>query len=100
MQSATAITRLAKGETDIRLIIITPDVLKRENVAGELSKTLIAEHPPLAIFRDDLYNIHRGIYRLLGEPFEAKIRIWGIRGKLDGFSQDFLVTSSKGKKKE
>lgn len=83
------ITRTETGFTDIRLLVLTPRLLSV--FPGYPHKMISLPHEPVTIAGIELWGLSKDMYDLLGEPEEAKLRIWRIAGDLASFEKDLLA---------
>ena len=83
------ITRTETGFTEIDLIILTPRLLSV--FPGLPHSRITLPHDPVTIAGIELWGLSEDMYNLLGEPKEAKLRIWEIAGDLRSFESDLLA---------
>lgn len=86
------ITRTEKGDTDVRLIILTEQLLDSNKCVGISEKRI--ERPSdrsRIINRSELEWLDEEADVLLGHPARSLLRLWKIHGKLSAFKKDLLV---------
>ena len=86
------ITRTEKGDTDVRLIIVTEQLLDSNKCVGISEKRI--ERPSdrsRIINRSQLEWLDEEADVLLGHPAHCLLRLWKIHGKLSAFKEDLLV---------
>jgi hypothetical protein len=83
------ISRTDEGETEISLIVLTPQMLSE--FPGLPIRRVQLEGDPVTIGQDELRKIDEDIADLLSEAEELKLRVWKLRGRLDSFDQDLLA---------
>ena len=83
------ITRTETGSTQVDLLILTPYLLSV--FPGYPHSKISLPHDPVTIAGIELWGLSKDMYELLGEPKEAKLRIWRITGDLASFDKDLLA---------
>jgi len=82
------ITRAEKGDTTVRLLLISPRLLRIPNL-GRPKVSLV--HRPVRINYHELYEIDGDMRQMLGKSNNL-LRIWEIKGRLSGFKRDVMTT--------
>jgi hypothetical protein len=83
------ISRTDQGDTLVRMLILTPQLLNR--FTGIPSGRVFLPHPPVAITAQELMTLNPEMAEILGKRDGMKLRVWEIRGKLTSFDQDLLA---------
>jgi hypothetical protein len=83
------ITRTEEGDTAIRLLILTPQLLSR--FPGLPVSRVELAHQPVTITRQELRALNEDMDALLGRRQQTKLRIWIIHGRLSEFKQDLIA---------
>ena len=83
------ITRTEEGDTAIRLLILTPQLVSR--FPGLPVRRVELAHQPVTITRQELRELNEDMDALLGRRPEMKLRIWNIHGRLSEFKQDLIA---------
>jgi hypothetical protein len=83
------ISRTDQGDTLVRLLILTPQLLNK--FTSIPSGRIFLPHPPVAITAQELTALNPEMAEMLGKRNDMKLRVWEIRGKLTSFSQDLLA---------
>lgn len=83
------ITKTAKGNTSIRLTILTPKLL--QNFPALPATSIQLKHTPVTITNTELKEVNEDIYELLQEHERMKLRIWNLEGDLESFDKDLIA---------
>jgi hypothetical protein len=83
------ITRAEEGNTSIRLLILTPQLLRR--IPGLPLSRVHLLHQPVTVTSAELRDLNEEMDDLLGNRPNTKLRIWQIRGKLSEFEDDLIA---------
>jgi hypothetical protein len=83
------ITRAEKGDTTVRLLILSPRLVK---LPRSESVRVRLVHRPLEVSKRELDEIDHDLCEFLRSRAQVLLRTWEIKGQLSGF-QDDLVTS-------
>jgi hypothetical protein len=83
------ITRTEKGETSIRLIILSRRLVRIPNVGAPRVRLM---HTPFAISPSELAELDEGLYELLKREPQTLIRLWEIQGVPSRFKRDVVTT--------
>ena len=86
------ITRAEEGDTSIKLLILTPQLLS--SFPGLPVSRVRLLHQPVTVTSDELRDLNEDMHNLLGHPPKPKLRIWEIRGKLSEFENDLIARAS------
>ena len=89
------ITRTEQGKTTVSLFIITNQLFTAENCIGIPRSEIKVLGKPKQIPADKLQWIDPPIYELLGKPKSAILRQWQIKGQINTFTKDLLITAPK-----
>ncbi|MCA9106430.1 MAG: DUF2330 domain-containing protein [Planctomycetales bacterium] len=79
------ITRAETGETKVRLLVLTPDLVELPR-GPELSVRLVER--PVDVTRRELEQLDPDLFDLLRTRTRTKLRIWETEGELSSFQQD------------
>lgn len=82
------ITRTEKGSTSVRLILLTPGLV-RLPTGRHLSVRLV--HEPVGVTPWELKELDSDLYRMLRHHENLKLRIWETEGKLSEFHRDIVT---------
>lgn len=83
------ITRAEKGDTNVRLLILTPGLVQMP-AGPDLRVQLV--HQPVHITRGELKELgDKDLDRLLRRHGNLQLRIWEINGPLSGFRRDIIT---------
>jgi hypothetical protein len=83
------ITRTEKGETSIRIVLLSPRLVKVPRLGSAKARLL---HQPLPIRHSELSDLDEDLYELLkGQPVNL-IRLWEIKGLPSRFNRDLITT--------
>jgi hypothetical protein len=83
------ITRAEQGETSIRLLILTPQLLSHFPALPATRVQLL--HQPVMITSAELRQLNEDMDVLLEHRQDMKLRIWQINGRLSEFDQDLIA---------
>lgn len=83
------ISRGGRGETEIRLLVVTPGFLSY--FRGIPETKIIWRHEPIDLSNEELRSINEEMGIMLSGHGPLKIRNWIIRGDLSSFDKDLLV---------
>lgn len=83
------ITRTEEGDTDIRLLILSPDLVRIPNLGRVRVRVA---HDPIRISAKELRSLGSDEMTALMGKRNCMLRIWEISGPLSGFKKD-IVTS-------
>lgn len=84
------ITRTETGYTRIRLMVLTPYLISKNDFVGLPFHRVRVPHQPVPISSHDLGRISVDMLKLLGRRTAYRLRIWEIYGRLDRFTHDLL----------
>jgi len=82
------VTRAEKGHTKVRLLILTPDVIK---LPAEPDLTIRLVNRPVELTRSELRHLNADLFHLLRRRVTTKLRIWETEGQLSSFTRDILT---------
>ena len=83
------ITSTAAGATSIELLVLTPRLLSR---FPELSiERVRLQHEPVILTREELRELDKGMFELLDDRAETRLRIWHLQGELEAFDRDLVA---------
>ncbi len=82
------ITRAEKGNTTVRLIIVSPRLLHMPRLPGTPVNLL---HDPVRLTARELEYLDEDIDALLKHRPNMLLRIWEVKGRLDGFRRDIVT---------
>lgn len=83
------ITRAEKGNTTVRLLLISPRLVRIPDLLSARARLL---HEPVRITADELRYLDKDMHGLLGKRQPMLLRMWEIKGRLSGFRRDVLTT--------
>ncbi|MGB3479701.1 MAG: DUF2330 domain-containing protein [bacterium] len=83
------ITQTGEGYTSIELMILTPQLLR--NFPGLPINKIHLPHDPITITNDELKDLNKDMFELLGKLEEMRLRIWEIEGELKSFDEDLIA---------
>ncbi len=83
------ITRTEKGETSIRLVLLSPRLVKIPRLGSARARLL---HKPLPIWHSELSDLDEDLYDLLKGRSANLIRLWEIKGTPSRFNRDLITT--------
>lgn len=83
------ITRTEVGDTVIRLLVLTPRLLRRFPALPASRIRLL--HEPVSLTSAELRSLSEDMDDLLGHREHTKLRIWEIRGRLSAFHEDLIA---------
>ena len=81
-------TRAAKGDTNVRLLILTPG-LAQMPTGYDLRVRLV--HEPVNVTRSELKELNDDLYQMLHNQGDLRLRIWEIKGTLSSFRRDIFT---------
>jgi hypothetical protein len=81
------ITRTEEGETTVRLLILSPELVRRVGSIHVL-------HEPIRISPAELRSLDNTEFSVLLRGRACMLRIWEVKGRLSGFKKD-IVTSAE-----
>jgi hypothetical protein len=77
------ITRTEEGETQVRLLVLSPELVQRP-------PGVRLAHEPIRISHQELRSLGNADFtRMLGG--DCMLRIWEVQGRLSGFTQDIIT---------
>jgi len=85
------ITRTERGETEAEFFILTNILFNQEDCLGITRDDIKVPHKPIKIPAEKLTWLDPEITKLLGNPDDAWLRNWVIKGHLQAFTQDLLI---------
>jgi len=83
------ITRTEQGETSIKLLMLSPRLLRIPELGRPAVKL---KHQPVRLAPAEVQSLDEDLYDLLGERNTQLLRIWEIKGRLSGFRRDVVTT--------
>ena len=84
------ITRTEVGQTEVSLIVFTTTFLHKDAAVGLPTSKMEMDSYRLHIWSDELQDVDKDIWELLGKPRKGRMRIWKVVGEASGFQQDIL----------
>lgn len=82
------ITRAEKGDTKVRLLVLTPGLVHLPSGRG-LRVRLV--HRPVDVMGFELERLDPSLYQMLRHHGDLKLRIWEIEGALSKFRRDIIT---------
>ena len=82
------ITRAEVGDTKIRLLVLTPGLVRMPSGFG-LHVRLV--HRPVDVTRSELQHLDEDLFQLLRSRTNLQLRIWEIEGRLSAFKRDIVT---------
>lgn len=82
------ITRTEKGNTSIRLLIVSPDLVRMPDLGSSSARL---EHRPVELKRNLLRSYDADLHDLLKYHRKTIVRTWEIKGPLSGFKRDVMT---------
>jgi hypothetical protein len=79
------ITRTEEGDTTVRLLIISPELL-------HLPAAVHLPHKPFRISAQELRSLDNKDFVNLLKGRDCMLRIWEVKGRLSGFKKDIIAT--------
>ena len=83
------ITRAEKGATTVRLIMVSPRLLRIPDLRPAKVRLM---HQPVRMDSDELRYLDKDIYEFFGKRSSTLLRVWEIKGRLSGFKTDVITT--------
>ena len=84
------ITKTEEGHTDVRLLVLTRELLHSYYCLGLPRETMTLAHHPVTISATELEALSTEVYKMLGRPKTIKLRTWLYSGKLNSFDDDVV----------
>jgi hypothetical protein len=78
------ITRNEEGETRVRLLVISPELVRRSDPVHVL-------HEPIRISPQEVHSLGNKDFDELLKGRSCMLRIWEVKGRLSGFKKDILT---------
>jgi len=89
------ITRSERGNTVVKLMILTEGRIEREQFVGwPREKIKMTEHPVL-LSGNEITGIDEHLWHVLRKPTGALLRTWEIVGALDSFDRDLMISRKR-----
>jgi hypothetical protein len=82
------ITRAEKGDTKVRLLLLTPGLVRMPGGPG-LQVRLV--HRPVHVTSDEVKELDADLHDMLGGRGNLQLRIWEVEGKLSKFRRDIVT---------
>jgi hypothetical protein len=89
------INRTEVGETEVEFFILTNILFNAEDCLGITRDEIIVPHKPAKILAEKLSALDPDIAALLGNPKDAFLRNWVVKGHLQAFTKDLLIQKPK-----
>ena len=90
--TVAAITRSEEGDTNIRLLVLSPELVQLPRLRGG---TVRLAHEPIRITSKELESLGSEDLASLIKGDHSMLRIWEITGPLSGFKSDILTSMTR-----
>jgi hypothetical protein len=84
------ITKTEEGHTDVRLLVLTKELLHPYYCLGLPREMMTLAHHPVTISAAEIQALSTEVYAMLGRPKSIKLRTWLYSGKLNSFDDDVV----------
>ncbi len=85
------ISRTDKGDTHVDVTVLTRETFDNLTIVGKPEGWLTVEEAIVTASAAEVAQISQSCWDLLGQPHQAKIRVWDIDGELASFDQDIIA---------
>ena len=82
------ITRTEEGDTLVRLLVISPELVRR-------SESVHLPHEPIRISPEELRSLGNKDFSELLKGRSCMLRIWEVKGRLSGFKKDIITSPTR-----
>jgi hypothetical protein len=83
------ITKTETGKTSVEMLILTERLLNKNMLVGE--KKIKVMHTPVRLNKDEIKELNKDCFELLGKPAHCNLRIWKVTGNLQNFKKDIII---------